>query len=145
MPSLSLLWVTLHKVSELDSSEKQSEPFLHCGPKVSIGLWPIPCFPATQKKKSVGKTLLVSLQVFLFFITFSIISFAGLTRTASFFRVSAFHPLASCLFCHIYAVRCCDHICQAVSERSTRPRYSSKSGRCAFSSFFFPTPSHAFR
>lgn len=103
---------------------------------------------ATQKKKVLAKPSPSVYKSSSFFITFSIISFAGLACTASFFRVSAFHPLASCLFCHIYAVRCCDHICQAVSERSTRPRYSSKSGRCAFSSSIpppTPTPLTSFQ
>lgn len=52
---------------------------------------PPPC-KKKQKNKPVGKTLLVSLQVFLFLITFSIISSAGLARTASFFRGERFPP-----------------------------------------------------
>lgn len=52
MPSLSLLWATLHKVSELDSSEKQSEPFFYTVDLKSALVWgQSHVFPQRKKKK----------------------------------------------------------------------------------------------
>lgn len=59
--------------------------------------WSEDVYPQCTKKQSSGKTLFVSSEVFLMFITFSIFSLAGLAHTVSFFRVSTpTHSQAVC-------------------------------------------------
>lgn len=95
-----------------------------------------------KKKKSTSKTVFVSSEVFLMIITFSIISFAGLAHTTSFFRVStSTHSQAVCSATYMQFSAVITSV-RLFPKEKTHDFATRLNKDASFSSFFSPSPLH---